>query len=133
MYVSLNACYRSSEENRLGMTDPDSLRVYYLHHILSEILPKIFSTEHFEFESLNSTEMCLPPSLSRLSSTLNWMALSVGETSKSIEHYTCSNGFAPARNCIGDSVFGGMWESFSNADCKPVSQRSEELLKILSN
>lgn len=131
--VSLNPCYSSSEENHLGMNDPDSLRVYYLRKILSGILPQIFSNEHFEFKSLNSTEMCLPPSLSRLSSTLNWMAVSVGETSKSIEQYICSDGFAPARKCIGDSVFGGMWDAFRNADCKPVSKRSEELFKILSS
>lgn len=131
--VSLNACYSSSEENLLGMTDPNSLRVYYLYNILSEILPQIFSGEHFEFESLNSTEMCLPPSLSRLSSTLNWMAMRVGETSESIEHYICSNGYAPDRKCIGDDIFGGVWGSYRNDDCKPASKLSEELFKILGN
>lgn len=130
--VSLNPCYRSSEENRLGMTDPDSLRVYYLHNILGTILPQIFSTEHFEFESLNSTKMCLPPSISRLRSAMNWMALPVGETGKPIEHYTCSNGFAASRTCVGDSIFGGMWDSFRDIDCKPASKRSEELFNILS-
>lgn len=132
--VSLSAFYVSFEENRLGISDSD-LRVYNLYQNLTKILTTKFSSEQFRFVSLNSSALCLPPSISRLHSTFNWLALPIGETGTPIEHYICSNGLPITRKCVGDHLFGAEWSSITNdgVDCEPASGPTAELLEILQN
>lgn len=96
-----------SYTNELGVDD--AIAEYYkIKSILYRTL-KASSTNKFMFLSLNSTEYCLPTSLS-VEGRFNWLSARVGTKSLPKELCLLRSGMPLAVKCEGDFIYGGVWE-----------------------
>lgn len=109
--------YKSSEPNNLNMTDKDMLRVYHKKNILAQLL----QISPFFLASVNSTEYCLPNSISILNA-VNWMGSNIGQITTALEVCLQANGMPILRKCMGNSENGGEWKYITPFECMvPVS------------
>lgn len=111
--------YLKFEKNAIGLNEP-MLVAYYIKHCLDEIRLTTTPATDFHILSLNSTDFCLPASISKLESDKrNWSGVRIGQYVPSIEFCLQeTNGLPATKKCIGDGLRGGVWkESFENTVC----------------
>lgn len=97
---------KSQEENALQMPR-DQLKIYHMKKIIHTIL-SASQSKKFIYHSINSTEYCLPASLS-IDGALSWTTAKIGEISAPRELCLLSNGLPVLRSCVGDFLYGGIW------------------------
>lgn len=97
------------ENNSINLTRR-MLAAYYIKEKLNEI--RQMTDPDFQILSLNSTEFCLPTSISKLNTlnTLNWPGGRIGQYAISNEFCLLRmNGLPATRLCIGGYLYGGVW------------------------
>lgn len=135
--VSLEHDIDDSEEDHLQMSD-DMIQVYKLRNYLHQMLSSTKSPE-YKYVSLNSTEYCLPDSISVITD-LSWVNAKIGETSAPKELCLAGNGLPVRRQCVGDFIYGGQWtnRSGSMAPCSnqalsPITQTLYDIDRMFTN
>ncbi|KAJ6644322.1 Adhesion G-protein coupled receptor G4 [Pseudolycoriella hygida] len=102
----------SGFEENLIQLNVRMLFAYYIRQELSRIgLPDNNSTPEpsFYFLSLNSTEFCLPASISQLDE-INFSGAHIGRFVTSNELCLLPESGLPAtKHCVGDGLYGGIW------------------------
>lgn len=96
-----------NEPNILELSD-EMLTYYYIRQkfvIISNIRNE---SSNFRIRSVNSTNFCLPSSISVLTE-INWLGAGIGEIIGSVEGCIDSNGRPIRRMCVGDVVYGAAW------------------------
>lgn len=127
--IIIDPNYKNCEKNNLNMTDPDLLRIYNSQKLLENRL-KMFTKTGTSIITLNSTEYCLPESISS-NAPVNWLPAKIGEISESIEKCVCDTGLGAFRKCEGDKVLGGIWQRVApESNCEPVSGHTEQLIQM---
>lgn len=110
--ILFNGEYENPEPNNLNMTDRHMLRVYYKRKIFMQML-QIYP---FFIGSINSTEYCLPNSISILN-TQNWLGSRIGQITTSLEMCLQISGIPILRICRGNAIDGGEWHYINESQC----------------
>lgn len=108
----INEAALRTEPNLLNLSD-EMLTYYYVRQKFLLISNLHDPWSEFRIRSVNSTNFCLPSSISVLSE-INWMGARINETIKSVERCFMSNGWPLRRRCIGDRFFGAQWLRLSS-------------------
>lgn len=103
------------------------LRIIKIYDILKELLGYLQSDGDYEYVSLNSTEFCLPE-LNQMASGLSWISAKIGETIPSNELCLLSSGLPALRRCVGDFLYGGIWQYVSTQKCHRTPDHLTEKL-----
>lgn len=108
-------------------------QIIQIRKVLENLLQNLpLDAEHaYKYVSLNSTEYCLPES-SQVA-TLSWVSAKIGETIPPNELCLLSNGLPVLRSCVGDFLYGGVWQSTSQHEChRQPDPLTENLFKFSS-
>lgn len=100
VYMSITTSeYLTFEDNLLNLSDP-MLAAYYVQQ-------KLYNATNSTL-SFNSTEYCLPSSIGQLNE-INFPGCRLEHYATSIELCLLPSQLPITKQCIGDSLFGGMW------------------------
>lgn len=103
-----------------------------IYQILENLLQHLPTTDAYEYVSLNSTEYCLPESDQLANSGgLSWISAKIGETIPPNQLCLLSNGLPALRRCVGDFLYGGVWQSATQQEChRKPDQLTEKLFEF---
>lgn len=110
----------------------DDFKVIVNHQVMSfleDIIKKIGGTR-FKFVSVQSTEYCLPESITHpnpITDILIWERAFIGETLPPTELCLYESGLPLTRKCEGDFLHGGKWEILSEQDLKCIDKEKLSL------
>lgn len=136
-HVSVNVIDEEAlrtEQNLLNLPD-EMLTYYYIRQKFVHISNRQNVNTIFRIRSVNSTDFCLPSSISVLDE-INWMGARIGETIESIERCFDANGRPILRMCVGDALHGVNWLSLSSeAECniEDSSDLTDDLQYLVDN
>lgn len=105
--IAIDDDYLTFEKNEIGLNER-LLLAYYLHHHLDQVRQITETDPHMQFHilSLNSTEFCLPSTISELAE-FNWHGARIGQHVSSNEYCLLkANGLPATKRCIGDGLYG---------------------------
>ncbi len=121
---------RSNEQNELNLSE-EMLTYYFIRQRFRLISNIRNDSMEFQIRSVNSTDFCLPSSISMLTD-INWLGARIGETIESVEQCFDSNGRPLRRMCVGDTEYGGQWIRLSS-ETECLREDSSELTDSLQN
>ncbi|XP_031631438.1 uncharacterized protein LOC116345864 [Contarinia nasturtii] len=124
-------CHLTVSLSRFDEFD-EYLRIIKMYDILKELLGYLTSDTDYEYVSLNSTEYCLPET-NQMANGLSWINAKIGETIPSNELCLLSNGLPAVRRCVGDFLYGGIWQYQSQQKCHRTPDHLTEKLFELFN
>lgn len=128
----INEAALHTENNKLNLSD-EMLTYYYVRQKFLQI--SNLRNEVFRIRSVNSTDYCLPSSISILSE-INWLAAGINETIESVERCIDLNGRPLRRRCVGDKEYGVTWSRLSSeSHCyiEDYSDLTDDLENIANN
>lgn len=105
----LNEDALKTEENLLKLSD-EMLMDYYIRQQFVYI--SNMQNETFRIRSVNSTNFCLPSSISQLTE-MNWLGARINQIIESVERCADSTGRPIRRRCVGNARFGLDWQHLS--------------------
>ncbi|XP_037027631.1 uncharacterized protein LOC119068228 [Bradysia coprophila] len=106
--------FDDDEEDILEMS-LDMIKIYKIRNYLHDLMTSSQSPE-YRYLSLNSTEYCLPDSISTINE-LSWINAKIGETAAPRELCLLPNGLPVHRSCVGNFIDGGVWVNSSLQQC----------------
>lgn len=106
--------FDDDEEDILEMTF-DMIKIYKIRNYLHDLMTSSRSLV-YRYLSLNSTEYCLPDSISTINE-LSWINAKIGETAAPRELCILPNGLPVRRSCVGNFIDGGVWVNSSRQQC----------------
>ncbi|XP_055848206.1 uncharacterized protein LOC129913506 [Episyrphus balteatus] len=110
------------EEDNRGIRHDTSVRMT-IRNLLSDLL-KLHNSTSF---AVNSTEFCFPELLPDNSKN-QWTTATLGETSTTKELCLQPNGLPIARRCVGDFLYGAMWEKVASKQVKCIQKIPSKLI-----
>lgn len=121
--------FDDDEEDILGMP-LDMIKIYKIRNYLHGLMSSSTSAE-YRYQSLNSTEYCLPDSISTINE-LSWINAKIGETAAPRELCLLPNGLPVHRKCVGNFIDGGVWVDRSSHECvkENISNLTQTLYAI---
>lgn len=123
-----------TEQNRLNL--PDEMLTYYYVRQKFVLISQVQANQSiFQIRSVNSTDYCLPSSISILSA-INWLGAGINETIESVGRCIGSNGRPLLRRCVGDKDYGLTWLRLSlETQCfeEDSSDLTEDLEELANN
>lgn len=126
--VSSDHDFEEDEENGLNMPG-EQLKIYHMKKIIHSVLTSVRSKQ-FIYTSMNSTEYCLPDQLSS-GGELSYVVAKIGEITAPRELCLLSNGLPVLRLCVGDFLYGGVWQNLTRQQCvNRVSDITKNLYHI---
>lgn len=108
----INEMALRNEQNLLGLSD-EMLTYYYIRQRFVVIANMRNASANFRIRSVNSTNFCLPDSISVLNQ-INWLGARIGQVIESVEQCLDSNERPLRRMCVGDAVNGANWFRLSS-------------------
>ncbi|XP_055325353.1 uncharacterized protein LOC129579346 [Sitodiplosis mosellana] len=106
-------------------------RIIQIHEILENLFQHLPPNEEFGYVSLNSTEYCLPESNQTVNGGLSWISAKIGETIPPNQLCLLSNGLPALRSCVGDFLYGGVWQYATQQEChRKPDQLTEKLFEL---
>ncbi|KAJ6639972.1 Adhesion G-protein coupled receptor G4 [Pseudolycoriella hygida] len=106
--------FDDDEEDLLDMS-LEMLKIYKIRNYLHDLMKSSTSLE-YRYLSLNSTEYCLPDSISTINE-LSWINAKIGETAAPRELCLLPSGLPVHRSCVGNFIDGGVWVNSSKQQC----------------
>lgn len=106
--------FDDDEEDILEMSF-DMIKIYKIRNYLHDLMTSSKSLV-YRYLSLNSTEYCLPDSISTINE-LSWINAKIGETAAPRELCLLPNGLPVHRTCVGNFIDGGVWVNSSRQQC----------------
>lgn len=110
----------------------DYLRIIKIREMLEQLLQRMPFNQEYEFISLNSTDYCSPES-NQTDNGLSWFSAKIGETIPPNELCLLPNGLPALRSCVGDFLYGGIWEYKTQQECHRKPDHLTENLFEFSN
>lgn len=107
--------FDDDEEDILEMSF-DMIKIYKIRNYLHDLMTSSKSLV-YRYLSLNSTEYCLPDSISIINE-LSWINAKIGETAAPKELCLLPNGLPVHRKCVGNFIDGGVWVNSSQQQCQ---------------
>lgn len=108
----------------------DMIKIYKIRNYLHDLMISSKSLE-YRYLSLNSTEYCLPDSISTINK-LSWINAKIGETAAPRELCLLQSGLPVHRSCIGNFIDGGVWVNSSRQQChaQNITEITQTLYEI---
>lgn len=123
----------SSNELYLFLESLRGIRDHYQLRLLLETLFKEVNSREFGFLGMNSTEMCFPEPSDRNGTW--WPKAPIGQSVTLEQKVLCSiePGLIPYRKCLGDRIYGGVWESVEkdSKQCLPPANPETKTLVVI--
>ncbi|XP_037041277.1 uncharacterized protein LOC119078003 [Bradysia coprophila] len=123
-----------NEKNELNLSD-EMLTSYFIRQKFVQISNLQNQHMNFRIRSVNSTDFCLPSSISTLAE-VNWLGARIGERVESVENCMDSNGRPLQRDCVGNALHGAQWVRLSSErECvrEESSDLTDDLQYLVNN
>lgn len=123
-----------NEKNELNLSD-EMLASYFVLQKFVQISNLQNQNTNFRIRSVNSTNFCLPSSISTLNE-VNFLGARIGERVESVENCMDSNGRPLRRDCVGDALNGAQWVRLSSErECvrEESSDITDDLQHLVDN